>query len=269
MAYALYESSQVGGSSEFWDMCWEKTSLERQLAMTTKDDELNIFLKYLPKNGKILEAGCGLGRWVICLKNRGYDIKGIDFSKQVIDLIKNYDPAIPVELGNIMDINYPDNYFDVYISLGVVEHFVEGPFNVLEEAKRVVKQNGMLFISVPVFNPIRHVTLPFEKLFRFIIENYLVRKLLGKSPYPPKNFIEYRFIRKEFSRHLLKLGFEIEEIIPFCHIELGLFNHFLEPIFFLRNKHLLAIFRRTAKYLKNICPWLAPHMTMWIVRKIK
>lgn len=267
MGYALYECTQGGASNEFWDDCWKDTSLERQLKLTAQDDELEIFLKYLPKKGKIIEAGCGLGRWVICLKQKGYDIIGIDFAQDTIRTIKKYDNSITVELGDIMDIKYPDNYFDVYISLGVVEHFINGPSMALQEAKRVVKQNGTLFISVPVFNPIRHVTLPIERFFRFFSENKIIRKLFKKTQYSKKNFVEYRFGKKEFTQALLKEGLKIETIIPFCNIGLGLYNHFLEPVFFLRNRFMLMISENFAKILKKISPSLAPHMTMWIVKK--
>jgi cyclopropane fatty-acyl-phospholipid synthase-like methyltransferase len=55
-----------------------------------------LFLRHLPKGEKILEAGCGLGAWVIYLGERGYDIDGVDHDSRVIERLKEWRPSLPV-----------------------------------------------------------------------------------------------------------------------------------------------------------------------------
>ena len=43
---------------------------------------------------------------------------------------------------------FKDNTFDLITSLGVIEHF-ENPFPLLEEMRRVLKPEGILFLQVP------------------------------------------------------------------------------------------------------------------------
>lgn len=269
MPFALYECTKedIAETGATWDGIWQSTTLERQLQQVDTDDQLPIFIKYLPRNGKILEAGCGLGRWVIYLKRNGFDIMGIDFAEQAINSIKAYDNSMPVEIGNIFNIQYPDRYFDAYISLGVVEHFQEGPYSALKEARRTLTDNGIALVSVPFFNPIRHITLPIEKIFLYLRENEHIRKIFKKGSYPEKHFVEYRFTRREFYDILDQSGFKIETIIPFCHLSLGLFNYFLEPLPLYSNKWAMKINKKIARLTKIISPWLAAHMIMCIVRK--
>ena len=54
-----------------------------------------------------------------------------------------------------MQIDSPDNQYDAYISIGVVEHRIDGPEPFLVEANRVLKPGGIAFISVPYVNPLR------------------------------------------------------------------------------------------------------------------
>jgi len=47
----------------------------------------------------------------------------------VVEKAKEFDPDLPIVVGDVQNLDYPDSSFDAYISLGVVEHFEEGgPF---------------------------------------------------------------------------------------------------------------------------------------------
>ena len=142
--------------SNLWGSLWTNRTIEHELETCDIHSPLKeLFLSYLPVDGKILEAGCGLGRWVIFLKQHGYDIVGIDSNELAIAKLKDFDESLQVESGEVLGIHYPDNYFDAYISLDVVEHFEDGPNSALKEAHRILKPNGLIFVSVPTVNIIR------------------------------------------------------------------------------------------------------------------
>ena len=44
--------------------------------------------KFFPSGAKILDIGCGLGREAFALSDLGYDVVGIDISKEVISRVK-------------------------------------------------------------------------------------------------------------------------------------------------------------------------------------
>jgi SAM-dependent methyltransferase len=98
------------------------------------------FLDNLPKETKILDAGCGEGVLVEEYRSKGYLIVGIDL---------NYESEY-VQRGNILEMPYPDNYFDVVLMLDVFEHlaFIDQP-KALAEVRRVLSSGGILLISIP------------------------------------------------------------------------------------------------------------------------
>ena len=116
-----------------------------------------MFFSYLSKTDKVIEAGCGFGKWVVYLHRFGYNIMGIDNNELAVSKLKEFDGTLQVELGDILNINYPDNYFDAYRSTVVVEHFEEGPQTSLNEAYRLVKPGGLIIVSVPTVNIIRKI----------------------------------------------------------------------------------------------------------------
>ena len=62
-----------------------------------------LFRSYISKGDKILEAGCGLGQWVIFLKHYGYNIIGIDTNEFAISSIKEFDDSLQVELREVLN----------------------------------------------------------------------------------------------------------------------------------------------------------------------
>jgi len=192
--------------STYWSDHWQNISIDELVAWTMKEDTLSstfslikAFRRYLPAGGRIIEAGCGLGQWVKVLKELGYDIEGVDFSEETIKKVSDFDPALPVDVGDVLKLPYPDNYFAGYISLGVVEHFEEGPERALEEAYRVIEDEGTLLISVPYFSPLRKCK---SRL------GFYRNKKEGE-------FYQYAFPKQEFIHILEQMGFTLVSVIPY------------------------------------------------------
>ena len=61
-------------------------------------------------------------------------------------------PDVTFAHGDIRDTDFPDASFDAYFSWGTFEHFEIGLGPCFEEARRILKKNGYLFITVPFQN---------------------------------------------------------------------------------------------------------------------
>jgi SAM-dependent methyltransferase len=269
MPYVLFEcpKNNSGKMDKIWDDAWSASDIkiEEKLRKVGDEELLPVFLKYLPKNDRILEAGCGLGQWVIYLRGKGYDIAGIDFAEETVKAVKKYKHDLPVEFCDVKKTRFDDNYFGAYISLGVVEHFLEGPSEALLEAKRILKKGGLLFVSVPVFNSARRCASYFEKACNFMAANKVMRKLFGKKECPKKHFIEYRYSIREFEKILKDSKFSIIHKFTLQHSPFSMFNYFLEtPDFLLKGSFFYKIFDHVARFLKSRSEWIAPHEVMWI-----
>lgn len=154
--------------------------------------------------------------------------------------------------------------------MGVVEHFFEGPQESLTEAKRIIKKDGLLLISIPVLNISRKIMFALEGLFNFLRENTYLRRMLGKTEYPKKYFFEYKYSISEFEKILTNNNFTVIEKFAVHHSAIGLFNYFLEPPFFLSNGRLaFRLLEKFEGFLYSISKWIAPNQVLWVCKNIK
>ena len=198
----------------FWSEVWNESSFLKKYYEAKNNKILNkIFSKYFNNDHKIIEAGCGLGHWVHILSEKGFDVIGVDFCKEVVnEVVKNLN--INLKYGNVLNLDFPDNEFDCYISIGLAEHFKEGPQLLLREAKRVLKPEGIILIYVPYINPLRKI----KKYLGF----YKKQKYDSNS----HQFYQYLFGKKEFRNALKQNNFCIKEYIPLNALQ-GLADEFL------------------------------------------
>ena len=236
---------------ELWDNMWTARSIEQELeACDLETPARDLFLAHVPEGGRVIDGGCGSGKWVIYLKRLGYDIVGIDNNELAINKLKDYDGSLQVELGDILDIHYPDSAFDAYLSMGVVEHFEDGPLPALKEAYRVLKPDGLIFVSVPTVNimrtfvrrPCRILINVLPMSFKMLRSNCrMLRSSWGKSRRSALlaatgiikdillvrvlniffrrkqryyHFMEYRYSISEVQNFLKQSGFETIKTVP-------------------------------------------------------
>ena len=98
----------------------------------------------LPKDAKILDAGCGTGKLASFWLNEGYDVLGVDISDGALAITKN--KGVRVTKADIMKgLPFEDNSFDLVYSDGLLEHFVD-PEPILTELFRVSKKYILTFV---------------------------------------------------------------------------------------------------------------------------
>ena len=192
MSYKFFSFRDREGQNEEQ---WAYRTVEGEIESCEGRTLIDIFENFLPNNGaKILEAGCGLGGWVIYLKERGYDILGLEYETFIIERSKQYDPEIPIIKGDINALDFPNDYFDSYISLGVIEHFEE-TWQVLQDTVRILQPGGLLYLVVPY-------------------ANYLRRFLAARGRYPERTsgdrFYQFLLSDAEISSSLQMMGFEVK-----------------------------------------------------------
>lgn len=115
--------------------------------------------EFLPK-ARIIDVGCGTGHRVIPLaKHFGVtEYVGVDHSTASLAVAKElveelgFKQATLVE-GDIFNLPYLDESFDIVISQGVLHHTSE-PYRGLKELARVCKPNG--FVDIYLYNKWNH-----------------------------------------------------------------------------------------------------------------
>jgi ubiquinone/menaquinone biosynthesis C-methylase UbiE len=200
------------------ELQWSQRNLQDELEVCCQRTLADTLIRYLPKDGTVVEAGAGLGGWVRWLKDRGYSSIGIDCFQDVIDASREADASLDMRLGRVEALPFDDNSISAYISLGVIEHFENGPQNVLKEAYRVLQHGGIAVISTPALNH-------FRKLFTHPIRSAAIHAL--RIVNRPIYFWEYRFTKEELITFIEEAGFtiigvEVDEIKPSRDRHIGL-----------------------------------------------
>jgi SAM-dependent methyltransferase len=198
----LSESSFV---EQFWTQVWTDSKLLEFSAKRIEErDEFKIIKPYLaslPSKSRILDGGCGLGEWTIYLASRGFDVVGLDISKMTVEKLKQKFPDKNFRVGDLRSTEFDDGYFDSYLSWGTFEHFEEGFGSPIREARRILRDGGYLFISVPYQNS-RHLHRDKRDLW-FWDENYQRNCGYHKK----MRFYQWRLTKSELQREFEINGF--------------------------------------------------------------
>jgi SAM-dependent methyltransferase len=102
----------------------------------------------LPTNARILDAGCGSGRFMVDLAKRG-EVKGVELSDTSVALARQRGIG-EVVAGSVLEMPFADASFDLAVSLDVIEH-LEDDIAALRELRRAVAPGGALLITVPAY----------------------------------------------------------------------------------------------------------------------
>jgi ubiquinone/menaquinone biosynthesis C-methylase UbiE len=248
--------------NKYWD---DKYAREHIAGKSSEEFEKQNFWpllqQQLNKSDKYLDAGCGIGGWIIFLKERGYDVEGIDIAAKTVRALTDYDPELRVKVSGITRIPYPDQSLDGVLSIGVLE-YVEGRVpEALNEASRVLKPGGWLFIEVPMANLIRRL---------FYLPLKLVEKKAREAQGMKPSFANYLFTREDLKQELEHAGFEVDIMqaheLPDADSHYGLWIDFK----FLRGKEPYKL-NVLGLLIKNVCnavsPWIASTGMIVLARK--
>jgi ubiquinone/menaquinone biosynthesis C-methylase UbiE len=161
--------------------------------------------KHLRKDASYLDAGCGIGGWVLFLKDEGYSIEGMDEAANVLRAMTEYKPDLKVKQGKLIALPYADGAFDGVLSIGSLDHEEDSLQQALHEMRRVLKPDGLLFLEVPLLNTQRRFKyVPAKRL------EALVRRALGHR----EVFAGYLFDRSSLQDLLVKNGFSVFHMQP-------------------------------------------------------
>lgn len=192
------------GVKEYWTKRWADiqadTSMENTDAYPLKYAEMTV----KDKAGKILEAGCGAGRILRYYHDRGYDIVGMDFIDVAIDKLKEIDPSLKVEVGDITNLSYADGAFKYLLAFGLYHNLEHGLEKAVRETYRLLEQGGAVCASFRADNIQTRLT------------DWLAEKKVKASSAIQVNkaFHKMNLTRNEFESLFTSAGFVIDFIAP-------------------------------------------------------
>jgi len=145
---------------------------------------------------RILDAGCGEGFVVSYLlqENDRLAITGLDCSLEALDMARQMVPGVLFDVGDLREMPYSDDDFDLVMCLEVLEH-LPNPHEGLRELRRVTSAHCLL-------------SVPHEPFFR--ATNFLRGKHVpawGRDPEHLQHWTAGQF------RRLVEQYFEVEQFV--------------------------------------------------------
>jgi SAM-dependent methyltransferase len=145
----------VAVSPNDWDQRWIKLAYNKLFMLGRNAWLVAETQRFLGKEARVLDGGCGCGDKVYSLGNAGFQAFSFDTATHALHRAKTHCPNLCVAAADIRRFPLPDGSNDGYWSLGVFEHFQEGMEAQWKEARRVLRLNGLLFLTMPALSPIR------------------------------------------------------------------------------------------------------------------
>lgn len=107
------------------------------------------FLSLLPKKAKILDLGCGSGRDAKIFADKGFNIVGIDLSREMIASAKKKVKNAEFEVMNILRLKFKENIFDgVWANASLLHIPKKDIAKVIKAIYRSLKENGIFYSSL-------------------------------------------------------------------------------------------------------------------------
>jgi len=209
---------------EFVDYYARESANERTLQRFTGIQ--NLILQAMRQEGKgteekyvVADIGCGAGVQSILWARQGHQVLGLDVNAPLLELAKqrakDEDLDIHFELGSAEDLPWPDNMVDICILPELLEHVVNWE-QCLDEAARIVKKGGLLFLSTT--NKLCPVQQEFDLPLYSWYPGFLKRRyeklavtsrpeLVSHATYPAVNW----FTNYSLAKELNKRGFRARD----------------------------------------------------------
>jgi pseudaminic acid biosynthesis-associated methylase len=101
----------------------EMESLYKHRFGVTRTEINARFLSNVDRSVRILEVGSNVGNQLLCLQKMGFrDLYGIELQSYAVELSRSRTKGINIIGGSAFDIPYPDSYFELVFTSGVLIH---------------------------------------------------------------------------------------------------------------------------------------------------
>jgi len=179
-----------------------------------------LFEKYIKPNDKVLDLGCGNGRFYEIIKNCTKNYIGVDNCKSLIEIAREKYPHTNFKTADAFNLPFSENCFDKIYSIAVLHHIPSKRLRLkfLKEAKRVLKPKGLCILTVWKVR---------EKKVRLSLLKFTILRLLFLS-------------KLDFRDVFLPWGENKDNIR---------FNRYYH---FFSKKELINLFRETGFFVKNV-----------------
>jgi len=148
------------------------------------------------KSGRWLDAGCAHGFLLKIANEHGWEPYGFDASPYAVEEARKVCPNAQVFISDARGrLPLPNNFFEVITACELVEHLSQ-PEKFLKEAYRLLKPDGLLFVTTPNASSV----------FSSRLATGFCRAISFSTPFQDETHVSY-FTSESIERLLSRCGF--------------------------------------------------------------
>jgi ubiquinone/menaquinone biosynthesis C-methylase UbiE len=196
-----------------WDEIYKKHGTWLELPHEDMPGVADLFHEIGVK--RVLDLGCGAGRHIVYLAQRGFEVYGLDSSDEALDMAREALAKVGLRAqlttASMFDkLPYPDGFFDAIVCTKALNHgTIESIRKTILEMERVLDLGGMLFLVVTKTRKILKSKKQ-EKEAEIIADRTLV----------PKTGREIGVVHYQFNKAITLKEFRRFKVIDF-HVDSG------------------------------------------------
>ncbi|MCJ7496614.1 MAG: class I SAM-dependent methyltransferase, partial [candidate division Zixibacteria bacterium] len=138
-------------NKRFWEKCF--ADLDFDFKSTPSENVLEVIERLKKYNvNKVLDLGCGFGRWSVALAQAGFQVKAVDISSEAIKKVQKWAEkeglSIQTQICSAQELVSEDESFDAIICNSILDHMplAEVSKSMLN-IKNVLNPGGIAYIS--------------------------------------------------------------------------------------------------------------------------
>jgi len=158
---------------------------------------------------RLLEAGCATGALLEFLRGRGWDVCGVEVSREEAEYARAK-RGLDIRSVPLEEVRFPGNHFDLVTASHLIEH-LNNPRSFVREVFRILKPGGRFLVTTP--NCAGFQARLFGNLWRSAIFDHL-----------------YLFSKKTLARLLREEGFAVEKLVTWGGLAAGSAPFFIKRI---------------------------------------
>lgn len=125
---------------------------------------IDLFCSLIGGERRVLDAGCGAGRLLPYLAERGCTVEGVDLSPGMIARARRDHPEFPVEVASLSDLSHPGDTFDGVFSWYSTIHTDDAALpGLVSEMRRVLRPGGLMLLAFQTGSGVRDIAEGFRK----------------------------------------------------------------------------------------------------------
>lgn len=133
--------------------------------------EFSWIKNFIQKEDKVLEIGCGNGRFLKEITDLNVDYTGIDFCTPLVAIARKRYPKATFINEDITRTTLPEKEYDVILAIAVLHHIPSGKLRskVIKEMYKSLKDDGIIIISVWNLFRMKYLTNIAEAIIRSVV----------------------------------------------------------------------------------------------------